>query len=317
VDVRPLSLADAPEVADLMNRFERFWELPLLTPTQEVVDDLSEPFVDPDLDTRGYWLDGRMLGSGIVWHRPSGEREERVLLLGLVDPDFRGQGIGRDLLGWQVERGTEKLAGCDPTLPWFLRTSEFDWIEDNFRLYRRFGIEPVRFIKEMIRPLDEPVVPRRPEGVEIIPWDRTRDERARLALNESFADHWGSTPMDQVAFAYFVERSAVRLDLSFLAVDGDEVVGYSLNGFHPDDEKVTGRREGWVRSLGVRRAWRGRGVASALLEHSFNAFLDAGMTHSMLGVDADNPTGAFGVYERLGYEPLHGSIISQRRVLPG
>ena len=41
------------------------------------------------------------------------------------------------------------------------------------------------------------------------------------------------------------------------------------------------------------------------------------MTHSMLGVDADNPTGAFGVYERLGYEPLHGSIISQRRVLPG
>jgi GNAT superfamily N-acetyltransferase len=297
-----------------MNRFERFWGLPLLTPAQEVVDDLSEPFMDLEVDTRGYWLEGRMVGYGMVWHRPSGEREERALLYGAVDPDLRGQGIGRDILAWQVERGSESLAGSDPSLPWYLRTAEFEWIEDNHRLYRRFGFEPVRYIKEMIRALEEPVEPRSPESVEIIPWDRSLDEGTRLAMNEAFADHWGSTPMDAEAFGHFIERSAVRLDLSFQAVDGDEVVGYSLNGFFPDDEEATGRREGWVRSLGVRRPWRGRGVASALLEHSFNAFLDAGMTHSILGVDTENPTGAFGVYERLGYEPLHGTIISQRSV---
>jgi ribosomal protein S18 acetylase RimI-like enzyme len=157
---------------------------------------------------------------------------------------------------------------------------------------------------------------RRAEGVEIIPWDRTLDEKTRLAMNETFADHWGSTPMDTEAFAHFIERSAVRLDISFQAVDGDQVVGYSINGFFPDDEKMTGRREGWVRSLGVRRPWRSRGVASALLEHSFNAFFEAGMSHSILGVDMENPTGALGVYERLGYEPLHGTIISQREVTP-
>jgi ribosomal protein S18 acetylase RimI-like enzyme len=97
-------------------------------------------------------------------------------------------------------------------------------------------------------------------------------------------------------------------------VAGDEVIGYSLNGFFPDDEQVTGRREGWVRSLGVKQAWRGRGVASALLENSFNAFIDAGLTHSMLGVDSENPTGAFGLYERLGYEVLHGTVITQLEV---
>ena len=316
MDIRALSHDDAPDVADLLNRYERFWDLPELTPPREVEDDLDEPFIDLDLDTRGYWLEGKLVGYGIVWHRPSGEREERALLLGAVDPDFRGQGIGRDILGWQVDRGAESLAGSDPTIPWYLRTSGFDWIEDDFRLYHRFGIEPVRYIKEMIRPLDAPVSPRRPEGVEIIPWERARDEGARLALNESFADHWGSTPMAADAFAHFIERSAVRIDLSFLAVDGDEVVGYTLNGFFPDNEKVTGRREGWVRSIGVRRGWRGRGVASALLEHSFNAFHGAGLTHAMLGVDTENPTGALGIYERLGFEPVYGSIICQREVTP-
>lgn len=317
MEFRPLTLADAPEVADLINRYERFWGLPTMTAVREIEDDFGEPFITLELDTRGYWLEGKLIGYGMVHHRPSGQREERVHLDGTVDPDFRGQGIGRHMLAWEMGRGTESLAGSDPSIPWYLRTATLDWIEDNFRLYRRFGIEPVRYIKEMIRPLDDPVEPRRPQGVDIIPWDRTRDEATRLALNEAFVDHWGSIPMAADAFKHRIERSATRLDLSFQAIDGDEVVGYSLNEIYPEDEKVTGRREGWVASLGVRRPWRGRGVASALLEHSFNAFIDAGMTHSMLGVDTENPTGAFSVYENVGYEPLHTIVLSQLQVTPG
>jgi mycothiol synthase len=314
MDIRPLTLEDAPAVADLMNRYERFWDLPVLTPASEVEDDFGEPFVHPELDTRGYWLDETLVAYGLVWHRPSGAREERALLIGLVDPDYRGQGIGRHLIGWQIERARESLSSCDPTLPWYIRTNAFDWVEDEFRLYRRFGLEPVRFIKEMIRPLEASVVPRSPDGVEIIPWDRSLDEGTREALNEAFGDHWGSTRMDEDSFRHLIERNAIRLDLSFQAVSGSEVVGYTLNGFFPDDEQVTGRREGWVRSLGVKRAWRGRGVASALLENSFNAFLHAGLTHTMLGVDSENPTGAFGLYEGLGYAVLHGTVIAQLEV---
>jgi ribosomal protein S18 acetylase RimI-like enzyme len=235
-------------------------------------------------------------------------------LIGVVDPDYRGQGIGRHLLDWQIERGRESLSSCDPTLPWYIRTREFDWIDDSFRIYRRFGLEPVRFIKEMIRPLDAPVVPRSVDGVEILPWDRSLDEGTREALNEAFGDHWGSTHIDVDSFQHLIERNAIRLDMSFQAVAGGEVIGYSLNGFFPDDEQVTGRREGWVRSLGVKRAWRGKGVASALLENSFNAFIDVGLTDSMLGVDTENPTGAFGLYEGLGYEVLHGTVITQLEV---
>jgi mycothiol synthase len=315
MDIRPLTMGDAPAIADLINRFERFWELPVLTPASEVEDDFGEPFVDPELDTRGYWLQGSLVGYGLVWHRPSGSREERAILIGVVDPDYRGQGIGRHLIDWQIERGRESLSSCHASLPWYIRTQEFDWIEDSFRLYRRFGLEPVRFIKEMIRPLDAPVVPRSVDGVEILLWDRSLDGGTRAALNEAFGDHWGSTRIDEDSFQHLIQRNAIRLDLSFQAVSGGEVVGYCLNGFFPDDEKVTGRREGWVRSLGVKRAWRGRGVASALLENSFNAFLGAGLTHSMLGVDTENPTGALGLYEGLGYHELHGTVISQLDVV--
>jgi len=314
MDVRPITLEDAPAVADLMNRYERFWNLPVLTPASEVEDDLGEPFLDPELDTRGYWLEGALVAYGLVWHRPSGAREERAILQGVVDPDYRGQGIGRHLLGWQIERGRESLYTCDPALPWYIRTWNFDWVDDSFRLYRRFGLETVRFIKEMIRSLDAPVTPRSPDGVEIVPWARSLDEGTREALNEAFEDHWGSTHMDEDSFRHLIERNAIRLDLSYQAVAGNEVVGYSLNGFFPDDEQVTGRREGWVRSLGVKREWRGQGVASALLENSFNAFHGAGLTHTMLGVDSENPTGAFGLYEGLGYQVLHGSVISQLEV---
>ena len=314
MDIRPLTMEDAPAVADLVNRFERFWELPAATPTSEIEDDFNEPFVDLDLDTRGYWLEDALVGYGLIWHRPSGITEERAIVLGVVDPEYRGQGIGRHLLGWQIERARESLSTCDPSLPWYIRTREFDWIDDSLRLYRRFGLEPVRFMKEMIRPLASAVTPREPEGVDIVRWDRSREEGTRETLNEAFADHWGSTSMDGESFQHLVERRAIRLDLSFQAVAGHEVVGFSLNGFFPEDEQATGRREGWVRSLGVKRAWRGRGVASALLENSFNAFLEAGMTHSMLGVDSENPTGAFGLYEGLGYEVLYGTVITQMEV---
>jgi mycothiol synthase len=311
VETRPLLLSDAPEVTELIRRFERFWNAPLATPVAQVEHDFTAPFVDLELDGRGYWLEGDLVAYGLVWHRPSGERQERAYLQGLVDPALRGQGIGRHLLAWEMERARESLSSCDPTLPWYIRVDEWEWIEDSHHLYRRFRLQPVRYTKEMIRPLHEPVVVEVPDGVELIRWARALDEGARAAQNEAFADHWGSTPVDAESYQHRLAGDGNRLDLSFLALAGEEVVGICLNATFPDDEEVTGRREGWVESLGVKRAWRGKGVASALLASSFNVFLDEGMTHSMIGVDADNLTGAFGLYQRMGYEVLQGTITSE------
>ena len=316
VDIRALTLDDIPELTSLINRFERHWQLPLVSSESVVEDEMTEPFTDLSLDTRGYWLDGTMVAYGFVWHRPSGERQERAYLMGLVDPDFRGQGIGRHLLAWEIDRARESLAGCDPSLPWYIRANEWDWIEDAHRLHRRFGLKPVRYMREMLRPLDIAVEAAAVPGIEIVPWDRELDEPARIATNEAFRDHWGSTPVDADTYRHRLEGEGSRLDLSFLALTGDEVVGVCLNAVYPDDEVVTGRREGWVMSLGVLRPWRGKGVAKALLATSFDAFRDAGLTHTMIGVDAANPTGAFSLYENLGYEAIHGTTTFELQVNP-
>jgi ribosomal protein S18 acetylase RimI-like enzyme len=57
---------------------------------------------------------------------------------------------------------------------------------------------------------------------------------------------------------------------------------------------------GWVRGLGVRRGWRGRGLGLALLQHTFGAFYARGRSTVGLGVDAQSPTGATRLYQRAG-----------------
>lgn len=57
---------------------------------------------------------------------------------------------------------------------------------------------------------------------------------------------------------------------------------------------------GWVGTLGVRRPWRRKGVALALLHHSFAAFQGIGKQRAGLGVDASSLTGATRLYEKAG-----------------
>jgi mycothiol synthase len=57
---------------------------------------------------------------------------------------------------------------------------------------------------------------------------------------------------------------------------------------------------GWIGDLGVRKAHRRRGVASALLRHSLSDFKRRGLAKVGLGVDASNESRAVSLYEKLG-----------------
>ncbi len=57
---------------------------------------------------------------------------------------------------------------------------------------------------------------------------------------------------------------------------------------------------GWVDQLGVLAPARGRGIGAALLRRSFAMFAGRGLRRALLSVDAENPTGATRLYERVG-----------------
>jgi GNAT superfamily N-acetyltransferase len=285
-----------------------------VTPLHEVEEELSEPHMDLEKHTRGVWDGDRMVAYGRIWHRPSGAILERAYLQGRVDPEHRGRGIGRELFAWQVESATRILEEIEAPIPRYMRADEWDWIAEAHHMYQRFGMEPVRYFTEMIKPLYTPEEFEPTAGIEIIPYDRSRDAQALETLNRSFADHWGSSPTDMASYQHRLEGQGIDLGRSFLAIFERQVVGISLNAHFPEDEELLGRRDGWVESLGVLKEWRRKGVATALLKASFNAFLEAGFTHAALGVDTENPNDALKLYTGLGFEATHRSITSELEI---
>ncbi len=311
----PLERGHLPDVAALVEQAGDADRHPYVASLAELEDDFDAPHFDPGSDARVVVADGGIVGWGWILHRPSGEREERAYLLGTVHPDHRGRGIGTELFTWQVDRATALVRAHPGTHPRFLRTDAYDWMEADHRLHARFGFEPVRWLEELLRHLSDLPDPRPVDGVTVIRWDRNRDEEALRVKNAAFADHWGSTPTDTETWAAWLEGHGTRLDLSQMAVDrSGKLVGLSLNEHLPHDEARTGRKDGWVATLGVLREWRGRGVGAGLVIESLHAFADAGMTHAMLGVDSGNTTGAAGLYRKLGFETLTRSITRQREV---
>jgi ribosomal protein S18 acetylase RimI-like enzyme len=155
----------------------------------------------------------------------------------------------------------------------------------------------------MRRDLSQPIPDEHaPDGLTLRNFSSELGMGARQALNESFADHWSFEPVSEEDWQmFFMGRSDFRPDLTFIAMEGDEVAGICLNVVNRETNERQGVREGWIQDLGVRRAWRKRGVASALLCESMRAFKADGLDCAMLGVDAENPTGALGLYQRLGF----------------
>ena len=68
----------------------------------------------------------------------------------------------------------------------------------------------------------------------------------------------------------------------------------------------------WVRILGVLPKFRQRGLAQALLRHTFAEYAGRGLERVGLGVDAENPTGAVRVYERAGMHVSRTNLILEK-----
>ena len=248
--------------------------------------------------------DGSLAGWAVVHERFRGERTRYVRLDGATHPAARGRGIGTRLLGWAIARGEEALSAQPADLPRFLEAfRDVDWRATQSSSIVRAG-SPRSGITWTCAEISCASIP--PEipvaGIRIVGYDDARSEAVRAAHNDSFADHWGSEAVDADDWDRdYVGDPHFRADLSFVALAGSEVAGYSVNYCSEADWAASSVRDAWIGQLGVRREWRGRGVATALLLRSMSAFRAAGIDAASLGVDSQNPTGAVGLYERVGF----------------
>ncbi|MFF2053072.1 GNAT family N-acetyltransferase [Leifsonia sp. NPDC058194] len=304
---RPATLDDVDAVWEVMKAIDALDHPNYITTREEVAEDLGYSFVDLKRDSLvGVAEDGRLAAVGLVVEPPRKQTLVREFLNGGVHPDFAGRGIGRELLAWQISRGEQKLADSSERLPGWLVGYADERAPRREQLLRAGGLEPVRYFLGLERDLAQPVPTVEPaEGVRIQPYTPDLSEAVHRARDASFADHWGSQPMSDEQWEAFLDGT-FRADLSFVALapgdEGVEVAGFVLSQVNEEDWTSQGFTGAYVAALGTVRAHRGRRIAPALLSATLAACVGYGWEKVTLDVDAENPTGALGLYTRLGFE---------------
>ena len=279
MNVRPIVASDADAVASIVVEDS---EALSGRPSRLGPNDVRDWWSRADL-ARDSWLfldDGEPVAAG--WLHPYGDK---AAFAGVVAQRAKGRGYGSAIVERAEDRARARgLARMHTWVP----------PEDAaaISLLRERGYDEVRRFYEMAIELaatpPEPIVP---EGFAL---DAFHEEDARAfhdTLEDAFRDHWEwhGTPFDE----WWELRRGNDQSLWFVIRVGTEIAAAVRN----DAERNGG---GYVGIIGVRRDWRGRGLAKALLLRTFGEFWQRGVTRVSLDVDADSPTGATRLYESVG-----------------
>jgi ribosomal protein S18 acetylase RimI-like enzyme len=299
---RPATMDDVDAVHEFYQAMDTADHPNYVTTRAEVEEELAYSFVDLDTDTLlAVTQDGRIAAVGIVMEPPRQESLVREFMNGGVHPEFRGRGIGRELLTWQRARGEAKLAASQKCLPGWLVGYADRRVPDRERLLLAGGFEVVRYFQTMERDLSLPIPAVTPTvDVQIVPYGPELAEAVHVARDDAFRDHWGSQPLSDEQFAGLTTGSFVP-ELSFVALAGDEVAGVLLTDVNEEDWAGQGFTGAYVSTVAVTRPHRGRRIAPTLLRAVLEACAARGWDKVVLDVDAENPTGALGLYTGMGF----------------
>jgi mycothiol synthase len=177
-------------------------------------------------------------------------------------------------------------------------------------VFEHAGFSVRRYSYSMELQLERLQPPAWPEGITLRTYREGDGPIMYEVTREVWLDTWSPFEESYEQWAHWaIERESFDAELFLIAEADGEVAGFAQCS-------RSDRREdtGWVDVLGVRRGWRRRGLGEALLRHAFERFSVRGLTRAGLGVDAESPTGATRLYERVGMRVYHETVFYEREL---
>lgn len=260
--------------------------------------------------------DGRMLAVGQILMPPGGEEVDGFFYF-RAHPEARNQGVETEIIDWGAERLRE--VATERGLPGYLRTGTRDFDTYGRSIFESNGFEIARYFLTMRRTLDQPIpAPQLPEGFTLRHVDA--NDEADIArwvemYNLSFIDHWGFHPATLEHRKHRMTSPSYKAERDLVAVSPDGTfAAFCLCLIDAEDNARKNRNDGWIGVLGTRRGFRKIGLGRAMLLAGLRKLREDGVDTAVLDVDAENPTGALGLYEAAGFTTTITDVSYSKRV---
>ena len=317
--VRPVTMDDLATAVALYNTCSLAQMGQEMFTIEEIGAEWKYEEFDQSRSTRAIFTpNGQMVAYIEVWDTDSVPVSPWVW--GRVHPEFEGLGLGTFLLTWAEARARQAIDRVPEEARMTMRCGALSTYQPANALLQEYGMVHTRSFLTMVVDLaEEPETAVFPPGIRITTQAELNDLRAVVrATDDAFKDHWGYVEQpEEENFRQW--QQWLDLDphfdpsLWYLAMEGDEIVGVSLCRLKAQEDPTMG----WVDTLGVRRPWRRRGLAEALLRHSFRELHRLGQRSVGLGVDAESLTGATRLYEKVGMYVRRQFFSYEKELRPG
>lgn len=300
---------DLEAIANLINLCEATYQLDRKTSVSELRNDFNTPSFNQESDIC-LWqdADNKLVALGYLWITEPSDVIDGFLSIH-IHPDVSGDYLESQIIQWgeermrqvRQERGFEvKLrSGCRDSFSERITTLEND------------GFKVARYFFTMERSLLEPIPePKLPEGFTVKKTNQKQDAALWAELfNQAFKDHWNHHDVTVENLEHWLNDENYRPELDLVVVNSDgQFVACCYGGIFPEENLDKQRKEGWIDVLATRCEFRRMGIGKAILLSNLHQLKAAGMDVAKLGVDADNPNGALGLYESIGFQKIYTSL---------
>ena len=239
--------------------------------------------------------------------------------IGFLAPTWRRKGIGASMFRWIENRMRTIAESHAVTETGLLESFVTDGNISLAALLEKNSYKPIRYIVDMLRPDLEniPDLPL-PVGLEVRPVLPEHYRPIWDAHQEAFRDHWGYSELSEEDYqAWLGDKTIFQPQFWQIAWDikTNEIAGQVRTFINAAENEKYNRKRGYTEFISVRRPWRKRGLARALIVRSLHLQKEQGMTESTLGADSENISGATRIYEDCGFQITKRHAIYRKPLL--